>query len=100
MRPYSEHRRKRDKVYAERREQVWERSGGVCEAMQSHVCTGWVECVHHIAGRGGDDPHHLNNLLGLCNGCHDYIHANPQWAKKKGWLTSRLGEVRPSRWAQ
>ena len=88
MRPVSDRRRKRDAVYPARREQVWERAGGVCEH-----CSLWpVEQVHHIEGRVGRDPHRLENLLGLCRMCHERAHGQPEWARANGLSRSRLGK--------
>lgn len=83
--PVSDRRRKRDAVYAERRQQVWERSNGMCERC------GWAAMtdVHHLAGRGGVDPHRLANLAGMCRACHEWAHANPAAARDQGWMVSR-----------
>jgi 5-methylcytosine-specific restriction endonuclease McrA len=84
----SDRRRKRDAVYAERRVQVFERSDGVCE----HCRNGAMGSVHHIAGRGGPDPHRLENLAGLCEPCHRRAHGDPVWARSVGLMRTRLGE--------
>jgi 5-methylcytosine-specific restriction endonuclease McrA len=85
--PVSDRRRKRDAVYPERRRQVWERSGGVCEFCQAAE----LGSVHHLAGRGGsDDPHRLGNLIGLCEPCHRRAHGEPEWARSVGLMRSRL----------
>jgi 5-methylcytosine-specific restriction endonuclease McrA len=81
----SDRRRKRDAVYPERRRQVFERGGGVCE----HCLADDMTDIHHIAGRVGADPHRLTNLIGLCRQDHDKIHANPEWAMKNGLMRSR-----------
>ena len=85
MRAVSDKRRKRDAIYATRREQVWERGNGMCEFCHMAAMTD----VHHIAGRVGPDPHRLDNLIGLCRQDHDKIHANPEWAMKHGLMRSR-----------
>jgi 5-methylcytosine-specific restriction endonuclease McrA len=85
VRPVSEKRRKRDAVYNERRRQVHDRGNGVCE----HCLAFEMTDVHHIAGRGGPDPHRLDNLVGLCAGCHRDVHANPAWAREVGLMRSR-----------
>jgi len=84
--PVSDRRRKRDAVYPERRRQVWERGGGVCEFCQAAE----LGSVHHLAGRGGADPHRLDNLIGLCEPCHRRAHAEPIWAQSVGLMRSRL----------
>jgi 5-methylcytosine-specific restriction endonuclease McrA len=86
MRAVSERRRQRDKVYPERRRQVWERGGGVCEFCHAAAMTD----VHHLAGRGGSDPHRLDNLIGLDADCHRRAHSEPEWARQVGLMRSRL----------
>lgn len=85
MKPVSDKRRKRDEIYATRREQVWERGNGMCE----FCCMAAMTDVHHIAGRGGADPHRMDNLIGLCAACHRKAHANPAWARGVGLMRSR-----------
>jgi 5-methylcytosine-specific restriction endonuclease McrA len=72
-------------VYGARREQVWERGNGMCE----HCHMAAMGSVHHIAGRGGDDPHRLDNLVGLCEGCHRRAHGEPEWARSVGLMRTR-----------
>jgi len=86
IRAVSDRRRKRDAVYAKRREQVWKRGNGMCEYCTMTAMTD----VHHLAGRVGPDPHRLDNLIGLCRPCHDRAHANPDWARQSGLMRSRL----------
>ena len=86
MKPVSDRRRRRDAVYPQRREQVFDRGQGICEYCLSAPMTD----VHHIAGRGGPDPHRLNNLVGLCAECHRWTHANPAAATEAGLMRSRL----------
>ena len=85
LRSVSKRRAKRDAVYPERRMQVWERAGGVCEFCRAAAC----EQTHHLAGRGGPDPHRLDNLIGLCAGCHERAHREPEWARSVGLMRSR-----------
>ena len=88
MRAVSDKRRKRDAIYGTRRQQVWERGNGMCE----FCCMAAMSDVHHIAGRGGPDPHRLENLVGLCEPCHRKAHAEPEWARSVGLMRSRLGK--------
>lgn len=85
MKAVSDRRRKRDAVYGARRQQVFERGGGVCEFCLAAPC----EQVHHIAGRGGADPHRLTNLIGLCAECHGRAHGEPLWAREVGLTRSK-----------
>jgi hypothetical protein len=85
----SDRRRKRDAVYPARREQVFERGRGMCE-----FCEAWVmEQVHHLAGRGGPDPHRLENLIGLCAADHERAHREPEWARSVGLMRSRHAKM-------
>ena len=86
MKPVSDKRRKRDAVYPQRREEVWERGNGMCEFC--HMAA--MGSVHHIEGRLGPDPHRLGNLIGLCERCHTRAHGNPVWALEVGLMRHRL----------
>ncbi|HEY7821276.1 MAG TPA: HNH endonuclease signature motif containing protein [Acidimicrobiia bacterium] len=88
MRAVSDKRRKRDGIYATRRVEVWDRGDGVCEFCRAAEMTD----VHHIAGRVGADPHRLDNLIGLCGGCHRRAHGEPEWARSVGLMRTRLGK--------
>lgn len=81
---------RRDAVYPERRRQVYDRADGLCEARAAFACTSRCEQVHHVGGRVGPDPHRLDNLLGVCAPCHETIHRNPEWARSRGLMRSRL----------
>ena len=99
MKSVSDRRRQRDAIYPQRRREVYERANGICE----YCGLAMIGAVHHIAGRGGDDPHRMtgdwrnvgNNLVGLCvsvgrvQGCHERAHANPEWAVEVGLMRSR-----------
>jgi 5-methylcytosine-specific restriction endonuclease McrA len=82
----SDRRRKRDRVYAERRRQVFERGDGVCEFCMSAS----MGSIHHIEGRRVPDPHALHRLIGLCDPCHRRAHAEPEWARSVGLMRTRL----------
>jgi 5-methylcytosine-specific restriction endonuclease McrA len=89
MKAVSDRRRRRDAVYPERRRQVWERAGGVCE----FCLNAEMVSVHHVEGRvapRGVDPHRLEALIGLCEPCHRRAHAQPEWARSVGLMRSRL----------
>lgn len=91
MRQVSDKRRKRDQEYPAARDYVMTRSRGFCEArIHADGCSQKVEQVHHIAGRGGDNPHHPDNLLGVSSQCHALIHAEPGRSYRLGLMRSRL----------
>ena len=85
MKAVSDRRRRRDAVYPQRRVEVWERANGMCEFCGMAAMTD----VHHLAGRGGDDPHRLSNLIGLDAECHRRAHGEPEWARQVGLMRSR-----------
>lgn len=91
MRSMSSKRRERDAGYALARRKVWVRAEGRCEGMVSKFCTRRCEQVHHKAGRSGDDPHRLDNLVGLCAPCHEHVHRNPAQSYANGMMVRRLG---------
>ena len=89
IRAVSDRRRKRDSDYPEARREVFRRAGGCCEVGVDPRCSGMCEQVHHRAGRGGEDPHRLANLLGCCAFCHAWLHANPEESRARGWSRTR-----------
>lgn len=97
MKAVSGRRRKRDAVYGQRRVEVWERGGGVCEFCHAADMTE----VHHLAGRGGPEPHRVtgdwrdpdNNLVGLDAECHRRAHAEPVWARSVGLMRTRQSKM-------
>lgn len=88
IQPVSTRRRARDAGYPNARKAVYARADGRCEVAG---CAAPVTDVHHLAGRGGPDPHRLDNLLGCCRAHHGLIHANPAWAYAMGYLVRRHG---------
>lgn len=93
MRPVSKKRQRRDRKYPKQRERVHERAGGTCEFVwpSGTKCHYRMTDVHHLAGRGGADPHRLDNLTGLCREHHEFVHRHPQWAYDHGYMRSRHG---------
>jgi 5-methylcytosine-specific restriction endonuclease McrA len=89
----SKRRRQRDRDYPAQRMAVWLRADGMCEATEDPdtflLCGNEMTEVHHRAGRGGVDPHRLDNLVGLCKWHHDEVHANPSWAYRVGLMVRR-----------
>ncbi len=91
MRAVSAKRRKRDKAYAAARKSVYARAMGACEAEATIRCNGQCQQVHHLAGRGGPDPHRLSGLLGVCAPCHEWIETNRTESYERGLLVKRNG---------
>jgi 5-methylcytosine-specific restriction endonuclease McrA len=89
----SKRRRQRDRDYPAQRMEVWSRADGLCEATEDPdtdlLCGEEGTEVHHRAGRGGVDPHRLDNLLLLCKWHHDEVHANPAKSYLNGMMVRR-----------
>lgn len=101
MKPVSDARRERDKHLPDRREEAFDRAGHRCE-VRALGCTWTATQTHHRRGRvpiDGSDPHDPDLLVAVCLECHTYIEEHREWAYQRGWLLSRMGEVRPSKWA-
>jgi hypothetical protein len=79
----------RTRAYNKLRIAVYERSGGRCEIMAFHGCTGQCEQVHHKQGRVGDRMTDLDKMVGICQNCHEYIGRNPRLAYEQGWMLKR-----------
>ena len=94
--PVSRKKRKKDASYPAARIAVYERADGMCEAPEDEadglLCGSEMAEIHHLAGRGGPDPHRLENLAGLCHFHHTHAHANPAWAHSVGLMVSRHGK--------
>lgn len=77
-------------------EAVIRRSSGLCER-----CGRQGEQVHHRRprGAGGTIDEAINypsNLTLLCASSHAFIEANRDWARREGWLVSRLSVNGPA----
>lgn len=56
--------------------------------------------LHHRRRRGvGEDPHLVCNLLTLCGpgGCHDWVHAHPEEARRLGYIITSYDDTEPFR---
>jgi 5-methylcytosine-specific restriction endonuclease McrA len=62
---------------------VFDRCHGVCERCRNAP----VRVIHHKLRRSQGGTNALENLAGLCSGCHDEVHAHPERAYSDGWLT-------------
>lgn len=90
LRKVSAKRRARNEAYAEVREFVAERAGGMCEAQVSGVCRIYGAHAHHRLRRSQGGADTAENLVWLCHACHDHVHRNPAWAVSVGLLV-RVG---------
>jgi hypothetical protein len=93
----SKKQRAKNRDYESAKKIVRERSGGRCEYLTVHPgdtppsyrsfrCTERATQFHHRRRRGQGGEHTPENLLHLCAGCHDRIHANPAQSYASGLL--------------
>ncbi len=68
------------------------RSGGLCECMGigNEGCGQRGEVFHHIAGRGGANPHHPDNILHATRRCHVDAHDHPERSYERGVMRKRV----------
>jgi hypothetical protein len=72
----------------ELREQIFQRSGGYCEACGGSLEANWA--AHHrlLRSRGGKDS--VTNLVALHHKCHNLsrpsVHLDPAWATERGLM--------------
>lgn len=78
--------------YRKQRDRVWARDKGRCV-----VCGRTGTQVHHRRGRGGPDPHSMENLLLVDDECHRRIHGNPAWSYENGFMVRKNGVLPPER---
>ncbi len=83
---------KRTETHRERMDElrpvVFARAFWCCE-IQAPGCTRNVEHAHHAVLRSQGGPDTLENLIATCSSCHTYVHANPEWARGRGFIRSR-----------
>jgi len=87
-----------DPVFKERADDPWKyadacavvdaRSGGGCECGRG--CGLRANVHHHVAGRGGANPHHPDNLLHLADSCHRWVHDHPEESYDIGLMRRRV----------
>lgn len=80
---------KRRRISDEVRQRVQSRSRGICEVCRQSDGLH----LHHRKMRSQGGPDTAANLLLVCLGCHDYIHANPVEAYENGWLVPGWKDV-------
>lgn len=67
------------------KQQVRDRSGGVCE-VRVPGCHGKAVQMHHKKRRSQGGAHSPDNLLHVCGRCHTWIHQHVADAKQHGWI--------------
>lgn len=80
LKPVSDKRKVLNKEYAKARKEYFEKVQGRCEA-----CGGQATDIHHKSKRG-KNLSNKDTFMAICRLCHDKVHANPAWAKEKGYL--------------
>ena len=110
LRPVSSKRAREKRTYDECRREVYDRQDGECAVSLlylsaynagdpientlhqiARMCSVGMTDVHHMKGRVGDLYTDLDNMIGLCRPCHDYVEAHPEWAREVGLSASRHG---------
>jgi hypothetical protein len=77
--------------WATRREELYARAGGRCEAGRCNLNDTGMDAHHRkLRSRGGKDD--LENLLAVCPHHHRYIHDHPDRATRHGWMVSRVAD--------
>lgn len=71
-------------TYATACSMVDTRSGLQCERCGKRVLVGGHHHHRKLRSRGGEDC--PSNLVFVCAGCHQWIHANPHLATEAGWM--------------
>lgn len=46
--------------------------------------------IHHVRGRVGKLLNDKSNFMAVCRNCHTFIENNPNEARAKGWIKSRI----------
>ena len=70
---------------------VRRRSGGRCEAHCTKACHGTIQHFHHRLMRSQGGKGTIDNCLGVCRACHDFVHAHPVESYLRGWLIRGTG---------
>lgn len=81
MRRMSAKRAKELREYGSRRK-LFLVTRPVCQKCHGNASTD----IHHTKGREHKKLNEEAYWVGLCRPCHDWIHANPYEARKRGWL--------------
>lgn len=87
-----------DSYYRQQRDMRLVRAGGRCEYqvnpdMVTTRCTRSATQTHHVVRRSHKLDHGVENLLALCARCHAVIHANPGWAKMRGYIRTDWQQI-------
>ncbi len=81
LRAVSPKRAKQNREYATRR-RVFLFANPVCQA----DCSAPSTQVHHKNGREGELLNDESEWMAICAKHHDWVHANPNEARQRGWL--------------
>jgi 5-methylcytosine-specific restriction endonuclease McrA len=68
-----------------RKREIWLRNHGKCEAFLVGLphCSNEMDDPHHIRPRSKGRDDSLDNLVGLCRGCHRLVdRRQPRWTRK------------------
>ena len=62
-------------------------AAGMCERCKERPA---MEAHHLLRRSSGRERLERSNLVGLCRGCHRFIHNNPRLSYEEGWLRSKF----------
>lgn len=86
LRKVSRQRAGRNALYTKLRIEFLE-ANKVCKLSGAlPYCEFWACDVHHKDGREGKLLTDVENFIGLCRPCHDWVHQNPNLARERGVL--------------
>lgn len=86
----SKKREKEDKVLAKIR-MVKIQDDNTCK-LQSPVCTGYFQGLHHIQKSTPSNRLAEDNLVSSCNACNNYVEEQLEWAKANGFFKSKFSK--------
>ncbi len=83
----SKKRASQDRVYSKLRKDYLQ-NNPTCQINVLNVCTTQSTDIHHSYAGANRSKYYLitPTWFSCCRACHDHVHANPQWARDKGYL--------------
>ena len=71
---------------------LYRRSKGLCQARVSPQCRGRGEHRHHRKVGRGKGTNTIENLMHVCNRCHEHIHLHVTESRELGFLVKRTDD--------
>lgn len=91
IKPIAHYSKKREKKQREYRKIVKEMlsKDARCK-INSPVCTGYSQGLHHRIKRSPNNLTDLKILIPACNACNSYLESHTEWGIKKGFIISKF----------